>query len=63
MHGVKRSKSLYHLDLSSTLFTYKGARRIFRSLRKNVSLISLLLGCVEGVNRNRIGEKGLDDLH
>jgi hypothetical protein len=38
MHGIKRSKSLYHLDVSSTELTHKGAKRIFRSLKKNISL-------------------------
>ena len=35
MHAIKRSKSLYHLNLSSTELTHKGAKRIFRSLREN----------------------------
>lgn len=60
MHGVKRSKSMIRLDLSSTELSHKGAKRIFKSLCKNESLTSLSLGCVEGVYRNRIGERGLD---
>lgn len=59
MHSIKRSKSLYHLNLSSTALTHKGGKRIFRALRKNESLVSLLLGCVDGVYRNRVGMKGL----
>eukprot|EP00347_Sterkiella_histriomuscorum_P005528 403356270 len=63
MHAIKRSKSLYYLNLSSTALSHKGAKRIFRALRKNESLISLHLGCVDGVYRNRVGMKGLIELH
>ena len=62
MHSIKRSKSLYHLNLSSTSISHKGAKRIFRALRKNESLISLSLGCIDGVYRNRIGMKGIFEL-
>lgn len=63
MHAVKRSRSLYYLNLSSTSLSHKGAKRIFRALRKNESLTTLLLGCVDGVYRNRIGMKGLIEFH
>ena len=62
MHGVKRSKSIIRLNLSSTELSHKGSKRIFKSLCKNQSLVSLSLGCVEGVYKNRIGERGLDYL-
>ena len=59
MHAVKRSHSIYHLNLSSANITHKGAKRIFRALHKNESLVSLSLGCIDGVNRNRIGVEGV----
>ena len=59
MHAVKRFHSIYHLNLSSANITHKGAKRIFRALHKNESLVSLSLGCIDGVNRNRIGVEGV----
>jgi Ran GTPase-activating protein (RanGAP) involved in mRNA processing and transport len=59
MHAIKRSNSIYHLNLSSTGLTHKGAKRIFRALHKNESLVSLSLGCIDGVLKNRIGVKGV----
>lgn len=62
MHAVKRSKALYHLNLSSTAIGSKGAKRIFRGLKHNESIVYLSLGCVDGVYRNRIGFKGVLEL-
>lgn len=59
MHGLKRSKQIYKVDLSSTGVTYKGGQRIFKSLRNNQSITSLSLGCIDGAFRNMVGLRGL----
>ena len=43
MHGIKRSTSIIKLNLSSTDITAIGAKRIFRALRSNESLIDFVL--------------------
>lgn len=56
-------KSIIHLDLSSNELTYKGAKKIFRSLLTNNSLISLRLGNYDGVHKNKIGYRGVKHLN
>lgn len=62
MHAAKRSQSLYHLNLASTDITERGIKRICTSLIKNESVVSLSLGCNEGIYKNRINEKGMQYL-
>ncbi|CDW86885.1 UNKNOWN [Stylonychia lemnae] len=57
--AVSKSKSLVHLDLSSNQITHKGAKKIFTHLIPNSSLISLKLGSIDGVNKNKVGQKGI----
>jgi Ran GTPase-activating protein (RanGAP) involved in mRNA processing and transport len=51
-----------HLDLSSNEITHKGAKKIFKSLLTNNSLISLKLGSIDGVHKNKIAAKGMTNL-
>lgn len=58
MHGIKRSKSIIKLNLSSTNITAIGAKRIFRALRNNESLIEFILSNEE-IHKNQFGFKAL----
>lgn len=57
--AIAKSKSIVHLDLSSNSITHKGAKKIFNSLLYNTSLISLKLGSIDGINKNKVGYKGV----
>ncbi|CDW87976.1 UNKNOWN [Stylonychia lemnae] len=52
MHAVKRSKTIIWLDISSTEMTNKGASRVFKSLKKNESLIKLVMTNYDGLIKN-----------
>eukprot|EP00347_Sterkiella_histriomuscorum_P017960 403347321 len=60
--AISKSKNIVHLDLSSNQITHKGAKKIFTSLLPNCSLISLKLGSIDGVNKNKVGQKGVQHL-
>ena len=47
--------SLVHFDISGNELTNNGMRKVWKSLRKNQSVVSVGVG----VGRNRIGETGL----
>jgi hypothetical protein len=52
---VARGKSVIHLDISSNNLTQKGAKKVFKELTFNESLISLAIGSVDSVSKNKIG--------
>ena len=60
--AIAKSKTVVHLDISSNQITHKGAKKIFQTLLYNASLISLKLGSIDGINKNKIGYKGLSSL-
>lgn len=53
--AIAKSKSVVHLDLSSNCITHKGAKKIATCLLPNCSLISLKLGSIDGINKNKVG--------
>lgn len=57
--AIAKSKSVVHLDLSSNSITHKGAKKIFSNLLTNCALVSLKLGSIDGVNKNKVGQKGV----
>lgn len=62
MKIIGRSRALIHLDLSSNQLTHKGAKKVFKALLYNPSLISLALGSVDNISKNKIGPKGVKHL-
>jgi hypothetical protein len=62
MKAVSRSKTLVHLDLSSNAITPKGAKKIFKMLLPNLSLISLKIGSIDSIQKNKVGHKGIANL-
>ena len=62
VNSLKDSKSLVSLNLSSNSISYKGGQNIFGSLINQESIIDLNLASLEGSNRNRITEVGIQDI-
>ena len=57
MKAVTKSRSIIHLDVSSNNIGHKGAKRVFKALAENQSLISLAIGSVDNVQKNKIGNE------
>ena len=62
VNSLKNSKTLVYLNLSSNSITHKGGKNIFSSFIKQQSIIDLNLSSIEGSNRNRITEIGIEDI-
>ena len=56
------NKNLIHLDISSNNITEKGVKYLTDVLVSNKTLVSLSLKSFEGLNRNKIGQKGCEHL-
>jgi hypothetical protein len=56
------NETIIHIDLSSNDIGPDGAKVLFEVLETNCTLISLTLRSYEGLNRNRIGAKGVECL-
>ena len=62
VNSLKDSKSLVYLNLSSNSITHKGGHNIFNSFIYQQSIIDLNLSSIEGSNRNRITEYGMQNI-
>ena len=62
VNSLKDSKSLLYLNLSSNSITHKGGHNIFNSFIYQQSIIDLNLSSIEGSNRNRITEYGMQNI-
>jgi Ran GTPase-activating protein (RanGAP) involved in mRNA processing and transport len=62
VNSLKNSKTLVYLNLSSNSITHKGGQKIFSSFIGQQSIIDLNLSSIEGSNRNRITEVGIEDI-
>ena len=60
--SLKNSKSLISLDLSSNSISHIGGNIIFKTFINQQSIINLDLSSHEGVNRNRLTSKGLNNI-
>lgn len=60
--ALLRNDSIIHVDLSSNDIGEEGATAIFNVLRTNNTLVSLNLKSFEGLNRNKLGPKGVESL-
>ena len=47
-----------HVDVSSNELSAVGMAAIFKALRKNESVTSLVCGTLDGIRRNRMGREG-----
>ena len=62
VNALKNSKSLVSLNLSSNSISHKGGQNIFSSFIYQQSIVDLNLASLEGSNRNRITEVGIQDM-
>ena len=62
MRQVKHSYSIIHLDLQQNNITSKGAKKIFKGLISNNSVISLKVGNIDNIQKNKIGLKAVPKL-
>lgn len=51
-----------HIDVSSNKVGPEGFSALFEALLENESLISIDISSKEGLNRNRLGDKGAQNL-
>ena len=63
MKEVKKSEQIVYLNVSQNSLTPNGAKKIFKSLLKNCSVISLDIGNAENIQKNKIGSKGVKKLN
>ena len=55
MREVKKSTEIVHLDLTQNNLSAKSAKRVFKSLMSNQSVISLRIGNTENDMKNKLG--------
>ena len=60
--ALLENDSIIHVDLSSNDIGQEGAKAIFSILPENNTLISLNLKSYEGLNRNKLGPRGVEPL-
>lgn len=63
MKVIKNNQDIIHLDLTQNNITSKGSKKIFKALCSNFSLISLKIGNIENVSKNRVGAKAVPKLN
>jgi len=56
-------QSIIHLDLTQNNISAKVAKKLFKALVNNITLISLRIGNIENVNKNRLGAKAVPKLN
>jgi Ran GTPase-activating protein (RanGAP) involved in mRNA processing and transport len=62
MKAIKLSKTVVHLNVASNEISNEGMSAIFKSLQKNESLVSLNISTIEGIARNRVSHKSIQEL-
>ena len=60
---IKNHSSIIHLDLTQNNITTRGSKKVFKSLASNFSLISLRMGNIDNVSKNRVGYKAVPKLN
>lgn len=59
---MKTNTTVVHLDLSSNDIGPDGCAKLFHSLIDNNTLVSLNIGSRDGLNRNKLGMLGIQQL-
>ena len=62
MKQIKKSKSIVHVDLQQNNITAKGAKKIFNSLVGHETVISLKVGNIDNIMKNKVGMKAIPKL-
>lgn len=60
--AVRTNMNIVHIDLSSNDVGPEGAQALFAALLENCSVVSINLSSKEGLNRNRLGVRGVEPL-
>ena len=62
INSIKNSLSLISLNITSNSITHKGGEVIFKELYNQQSIIDLNVSSIEGVNRNRLTARGIQNI-
>lgn len=60
--AIRTNTNIIHIDLSSNDVGPEGAQALFAALLENCSVVSVNLSSKEGLNRNRLGVRGVEPL-
>lgn len=60
--SLKYNENIIHVDITSNNIGPEGFSALFEALLENESIISIDISSREGLNRNRLGDKGAQNL-